>query len=100
MLDESAKKIVDGIGQHIEDNRRRIRTAHKYPIDRLPVNVNEIAHYRGAYLAALDAHNETLGAVQRLLAAGGNDTVTLWAQVYDDDGCDSGIRAERPDGDR
>lgn len=100
MLSENARKLIELIGQHQRDNERAIALVHAYPVDGMPVNVAEIAHYRNRYLQSLKDHNETLGAVERLLTAGGEEIVTLWAQVYDDDGGrDSGSADPRQDGD-
>lgn len=101
MPDENGKRIVELLGRHIDANDGKIRLAHQYPIDSLPVSVREIAHYRNGYLESLCDHNETLGAVRRLLIAGGEDVLNLWCEVYDkdDDGRDSGSADPRQDGD-
>lgn len=97
MLDESAKKIVDHISRHIAHNDGEIQRAHDYPIDSMPVNVHEIAHYRNGCLNSLRDHNETLRAVRRLLIAGGDEVVTLWCEVYDKEDDEVGRDPGSPD---
>lgn len=101
MLDESDKRVINDVLGLVAYNNGIIKRTHDYPIDGMPVSVQEIAYYRNALLAALKDHNETCGRVERLLTAGGKEVIDLWCEVYNTeevDGCDSGICAPRPDG--
>ncbi|QDV78088.1 hypothetical protein [Botrimarina mediterranea] len=103
VLDANARRILDAIESTIAVQESRLQNERRFPIDAMPVGVNEIALYRQRYTEALHSHIDSLQLIVRMIEIGGDAVAGAWADATletDDNGSHPRSSHPRPDGDR
>lgn len=105
MLDESARRIVERLESEVREYERELREQYAFPLDSLPVSVQQIATYRNLYFHTLRQLIANTDELRRLLLLGGDEVMDVFCELPDKLPGSDGRRYPRsshprPDGDR
>lgn len=81
MLDESARKIVERLEAEVREYERELREQYAFPLDSLPVSVQQIATYRNLYFHTLRQLIANTDELRRLLVHGGNEVLDAFCEL-------------------
>ena len=95
ILDENAQGSLEAVECELAAYERELREQAGFPLDSLPVSVNQVAIYRNLYLHTLRQLINRTDLLRRLMVVGGNPIFDVMCDLNSKLPCEDGRRYPR-----